>query len=87
MEILFITLLILVVGALCVACFFIGARVGQAASRGENITLPKIDPMKPIREHRERKEADREQERYNTILENIERYDGTSSGQKDIPRF
>lgn len=85
MEILFITLLILVVGALCVACFFIGARVGQAASRGENITLPDIGKAK--RERQERKEADREQERYNTILENIERYDGTSSGQKDIPRY
>lgn len=77
-------LLVLVTGALCVACFFIGAKVGQTASRGENITLP--DPVKAKRERQERKDADREQERYNTILENIERYDGTPTGQKDIPR-
>lgn len=86
MDILFMTLLILVVGALCIACFFVGAKVGQTVSRGETVEMPKIDPMQPIREHKERKQADREQERYDTMLENINRYDGTSSGQKDIPR-
>jgi len=58
--------------------------VGQTASRGENIALPDIGKAK--RELQERKEADKEQKRYNAILENIERYDGTASGQKDIPR-
>ena len=80
-------LLVLTTGTLCIVCFFIGAKVGQAASKGKDIKLPKLDPMKPIREHRERKVADREQERYNTIMENIDRYDGTASGQKDIPRY
>lgn len=75
---------VLVTGALCIACFFIGAKVGQTASRGENITLPDLGKVK--RERQERKQADKEQERYNTVLENIERYDGTSAGQKDIPR-
>ena len=84
--ILFMTLLILAVGALCIACFFIGAKVGQTASRGENITLPKVDLGKANRERLERKKADREQEWYDTVMENIERYDGTSAGQKDIPR-
>lgn len=86
MQILLITLLILVVGALCVACFFVGAKVGQTVVQGEKIELPEVDPMKPIRERKERKQADKEQERYYTMLENIDCYDGTSSGQKDIPR-
>ena len=86
MQILLMTLWILVVGALCIACFFVGAKVGQQVSKGETVELPKVDPLKPIREFGDRKEAEREQERYNTILENIDRYDGTSSGQKDIPR-
>lgn len=79
-------LLLLVTGALNVACFFIGAKTGQTVSRGEKIELPKPDPMKPIREHREREEAKREQERYNTILRNIDNYDGSNVGQEDVPR-
>lgn len=86
MEIVFIILLILVVGALNVACFFIGAKVGQMTSKGEDIKVPTIDPMKPIREHQARKEAKREQDRFDTIMENIENYDGTNRGQKEVPR-
>ena len=79
-------LLVLTTGALCIACFFVGAKVGQKVSRGEDITLPKIDPMQPIREMQERKEADREKERMEAILRNIDNYDGTEQGQEDIPR-
>lgn len=86
MEILFAILLILVVGALNVACFFIGARVGQKVVKGEAVELPEIDPMKPIREQKERKKAEAEQDYYDTIMSNIDNYDGTGSGQKDLPR-
>ena len=79
-------LLILIVGALNIACFFIGAKVGQKVSKGEPIELPKIDPANPIREHQERKQARAEQDRYDAILRNIENYDGTEAGQKDVPR-
>ena len=80
-------LLVLITGALCVACFFVGAKVGRTVSNGERVELPKVDLGKAKRERQERKEADIEQEKYNTILENIERYDGTPSGQKDIPKY
>lgn len=79
-------LIILAIGALCIACFFVGAKVGQAASKGEPIELPKVEPLKPIREHKERKQAKEEQDRYDAILRNIENYDGTEAGQKDVPR-
>ena len=79
-------LLVLITGALCVACFFVGAKVGQMASKGETIELPKIDPMQPIRERQERKQAQAEQEKYDAIMRNIENYDGTSRGQEDVPR-
>ena len=78
-------LIILAIGALCIACFFVGAKVGQAASKGERIELPKVEPLKPIREHQDRKQARAEQERYDAILRNIENYDGTETGQKDVP--
>ena len=79
-------LLLLVMGALNIACFFIGAKVGQMASKGETIELPKVDPMQPIRERQERKQAQAEQEKYDAIMRNIENYDGTSQGQEDVPR-
>lgn len=81
-------ILILVVGALNIACFFIGAKVGQRVTKGENIELPSLNPITAVKEHNEKKqaekEAEREQKRIRTIMENIENYDGTPNGQKDV---
>lgn len=79
-------LIILVAGAMNVACFIIGAKVGQAVSNGKPIELPSANPLKAIRERQDRKEAEREQEKYETILRNIESYDGTGAHQEDVPR-
>lgn len=86
MEILLILLLILVIGALNIVCFFIGAKVGQKVTKGENIELPSVNPIKAVQERHNKKEAEREQERIDTIMRNIERYDGTSRGQEEVPR-
>lgn len=79
-------LLILTVGTMCIGCFCIGARVGQKTVKGEEIKLPSLDPLKIARERESRKEARMEQERLDTVLRNIERYDGTGAGQEDVPR-
>ena len=79
-------LLILVAGALNIVCFFIGAKVGQMVSKGKEIELPSANPIKAVREHREKKEAEMQQDRVNTIMRNIDRYDGTGRGQEDVPR-
>jgi hypothetical protein len=79
-------LLSLAIGTLNIVCFLIGAKVGQTVSKGEPITLPEVNPMKAIQEKRERKAAEAEADKLQTILENIENYDGTGSGQKDVPR-
>lgn len=84
MEGLFIILLLAVTGALCCICFFIGAKVGQKVSKGEEIILPSVNPVKAVREHEERREAEREQARLDTIMQNLEAYDGTGYGQKDV---
>lgn len=76
--------LVLTVGALCIGCFLIGAKVGQAVSKGEEVKLPSVNPIKAVREHNAKKEAEIEQERYNTIMRNIECYDGTGKGQEDV---
>lgn len=78
-------LLSLAVGALNIACFLIGAKIGQTVAKGEPIKLPEVNPMKAIQEQRSRKAAEAEADKIQTILENIENYDGTGAGQKDVP--
>ena len=79
-------LLLAVMAASNIACFLIGARVGQQASKGEEIEIPSVSPLEAVREHRAKKEAEWEQSRIDTILRNIEVYDGTPNGQADVPR-
>lgn len=78
--------LIAVVGTLNVVCFFIGAKIGQAVAKGERIETPNINPIEIIRAKQDKKEAQREQDRYETIMQNVENYDGTSNGQRDVPK-
>jgi hypothetical protein len=77
-------LLVLLMGAMNLLAFVLGARIARKADRGEEIKLPSINPMEAYKEHREQSEANKEQERLNTMLENINNYDGTGMGQKDI---
>ena len=77
--------LVLAVGAMCICCFMIGAKVGQTVSKGEDIKLPTVNPMELYREHEQKKEAQAEQERMEAILRNIEAYDGTGAKQEDVP--
>lgn len=67
-------------------CFLIGAKTAQKVSNNEEIKLPNINPLEIAKEHRERKEAEREQTKFDIMLENINNYKGDATGQKDIPR-
>lgn len=78
-------LLLLVMGLTNITCFVIGAKVGQAVSKGKEIETPTINPVKAYREREAKKEAQMEQDRIDTIMRNIEGYDGTSRGQEDVP--
>ena len=77
-------LLIALVTAANIACFVIGARVGQKVSKGEPIEMPSVDPFKAHREREAQKKAKAEQDRLEAILHNVEAYDGTSRGQKEV---
>lgn len=79
-------LLALTVGALCIGCFLIGAKVGQTVSKGETLELPSVNPFEAYRKHEAKKEAEKEQEKIDTIMRNIECYDGTSNNQIDVGR-
>ena len=79
---------VLLLGIMCLSnilCFMIGAKVGQAVSKGERVELPNIDPMKAARERQDRREAEKKQEHIDAIMQNIDRYNGTAEGQMDIP--
>lgn len=78
-------LLLAVMGLTNIACFIIGAKVGQTVVKDKEIETPTINPMKAYREREAKKEAQMEQDRIDTIMRNIEGYDGTSRGQEDVP--
>lgn len=79
-------LTLLVTGVLCITCFYMGAKVGQTVAKGRDIEVPTVNPMKIYKERQDKREADKEIAKIETILHNIDRYDGTSVGQEDIPR-
>ena len=79
-------LIILTVGALSIGCFLVGAKVGQTVIKGEKVEMPSVNPIKAIREHNDKKQAETEQAKVDTIMRNIERYDGTGRGQEDVGR-
>ena len=82
-------LIILVVCIANILCFYIGAKIGQAIIREEDVTLP--NPVTAVQEHvqaqREKRKSREDQEQLDVILENIENYDGTSFGQRDVPNM
>lgn len=79
-------LILLGLGTLNIVCFFVGAKIGQKVVKGEEIKLPTVNPIEVIREHKDKQEARWEQDRINTILQNLEAYDGTANGQKEVPK-
>lgn len=85
MEALQLMAIIALTTFLNVTCFIIGAKVGQKVVKGEKIELPKLNPMDIYKEHQEKKEVEKEKDKLETILKNLERYDGTGNNQEDVP--
>ena len=83
MEILLCTIF----GVFILLSFVIGVRIGQKVNNDEPIRL---NPVRAIDEYKEEKEVKRQikeaESKLNVMLDNIDTYDGTGLGQKDIPR-
>ena len=83
MEILLCT----VFGVFFLFSFVIGVRIGQKVNNDEPIRL---NPVRAIDEYKEEKEVKRQikeaESKLNVMFDNIDTYDGTGLGQKDIPR-
>ena len=72
---------ILIVSALNIVCFLIGAIVGQRVFERKPVI---INPVKEIREYKEEQEVSKEEQRFQDIADNIDAYNGTSIGQKKL---
>lgn len=79
-------LLLLVMAMANIICFMVGAKVGQAVSKGEEVKIPTLNPLEIYKTHRENKTAEAEMNRLDAVLQNLESYNGTEAGQQDIPR-
>lgn len=67
--------------------FVVGAKIGMDISNKKEITL---NPIKAIHDYKKEKQSQKEEslreKQYKTILNNIDSYDGTSTGQVKIPK-
>lgn len=79
-------IIVAVTGILCIFSFIVGAKIGQTVSNKEEVKLPSMNPVKIINDIKENREAKKEIERIKIIAENIDNYDGTGIGQKDVPK-
>jgi hypothetical protein len=77
-------LLLAVMGIVNVLCFVIGAKVGMAVKKDEEIKLPSMNPVEAVREYKDKRAEREEQARIDKIMQNIERYNGTPNGQVDV---
>ena len=79
-----IALICTIFGVFSCISFFLGAKVGQKVSNNQEIKLPTLNPAKKVKEMLQEKENKKEEERMETILQNIENYDGTDIGQLEV---
>ena len=72
-----VVLALAIMGLVNIACFVIGAKVGQAVQQGKDIEI-KLPTARPTEKKTE------EQKRYDILMENVDNYNGTPFGQKEV---
>ena len=63
-------------------CLIIGVNIGQNIVQGKEVSIP--NPVTAIKEYQEEKEQKEDEKRVRVMLENIENYNGTELGQRDV---
>ncbi len=80
--------LLFLFGIFIIVAYTLGLKNGQKLKNNEEIEMPEINPIKIVRNEIESFEQSFEQKKkqdiYDTIMTNIDNYDGTGLGQKDI---
>lgn len=78
-------ILVLLTGCLCIWSFSLGVKVGRKEEqKEEKKEPPTMNLLKVYREMEEKKEADRQRDRFDAIMRNIDNYDGTSYRQEEV---
>lgn len=72
-------------GVFILISYTLGLRQGQKLKNNEEIKLPVLNPIKIVNNEIERFEEKKKQEAYEITISNIDTYDGTGLGQRDIP--
>lgn len=72
-------------GVFIILAYTLGLKNGQKLKNNEEIKIPEINPVKIVRNEIETFEQKKKQDAYDTMMANIDNYDGTGLGQKDIP--
>lgn len=65
--------------------YTLGLRNGQKLSKREEIILPDVNPVSIVNKQIERNEIKKEQDLIDIMMANIDNYDGTGTGQKELP--
>ena len=77
--------LLFLFGIFIILSYTLGLKNGQKLKNEEEIKIPEINPVKIVRNEIETYEQKKKQDAYDTMMANIDNYDGTGLGQKDIP--
>lgn len=81
------TLDVIILCGINLLSFILGAKIGQESIRGKEIKVNPIKVIKDeIRESKTVKEDNLRKRQLETMLHNIDSYDGTGIGQKIIPK-
>ena len=77
-------LIVIIVGIMNLFCLIKGVQIGQKISKEEEVKLPEINPIKVIAQKKVDKDREKELDKFNTIMKNIDSYDGTGSHQEEV---
>lgn len=77
------------ISVICLVSVVIGFVMGRmTVSTTKTVKQPQRvikRPTQAIKEYKLTKEQEKEIQKYSTIMENVENYDGTGANQKDVP--
>ena len=77
-------LLLFLFGIFIIIAYTLGLKNGQKLKNNEEKKMPEIKPVKIVRNEIESFEEKKRQATFETMMSNIDNYDGTGLGQKDI---
>lgn len=74
-------------GVFIIVTYSLGLKNGQRLSKNEDVVVPNVNPVRVVTQEIEKHEERKKQEREEIIDYNIDNYDGTGLGQKDVPNY